>query len=142
MSHPQLEFRCPEKFSSMSPKGEDRHCAVCNRIVTDFSGKTNDEILSVLQERSGKSCGHFRAVQLSNPFNDRRDRIVSLYQTIAQSSRRRLPKSILLGLATALLFLSGCHERLTGAYETRAPKKHKPFEKHQAKPVSGSQSGK
>ena len=133
MQRPQLNFSCPEKWNTMSPTGEGRHCDVCDRIVIDFSAKTNDEIISAIKGNSGKACGRFRAVQLKNPFNDRRDRLVRFYQNIAQSSRRYFPKAVLLAFATALLFVSGCRERLTGAYEAYSPKQAKKQEKHEAK---------
>lgn len=125
MSSPQLRFSCPREWESMAPSGEGRHCSACNQVVTDFSAMSNKEISAFLKDNwSENSCGHFHARQLDRPFNDWRDRLISLYQRMDTRSYRLLfMRTLLLGFAGALLFLAGCHhERLTGAYSS--PEKH------------------
>lgn len=63
-----IQEPCRESWSAMTPSGPDcRYCAVCERSVTDFTQKTDLEILQHFQN-NGKICGRFRKDQLDRPF--------------------------------------------------------------------------
>ncbi|MBO0359501.1 carboxypeptidase-like regulatory domain-containing protein [Hymenobacter sp. BT186] len=57
---------CHENWAAMTPDAQGRHCAACNKVVLDFTQKTDAEILALLQ-RTAAPCGRFRADQLSRP---------------------------------------------------------------------------
>ena len=57
---------CHENWTTMTPAAQGRHCAACNKVVVDFTQKTDAEILVLLQ-RTAAPCGRFRADQLNRP---------------------------------------------------------------------------
>ncbi|MGB3546386.1 MAG: carboxypeptidase-like regulatory domain-containing protein [Saprospiraceae bacterium] len=55
---------CPEDWSAMTAVDDRRrHCAACDRVLTDFTGMTDDRIYRHLR-RNEKACGRFLASQL------------------------------------------------------------------------------
>lgn len=58
-----LSNPCPESFEGMAPTKAGGWCGKCNHEVVDFRGKSNEEILAMLQG-SNKPCGVFNAHQL------------------------------------------------------------------------------
>lgn len=55
---------CHESWATMTPTAQGRHCAACNKVVLDFTQKTDAEILAALKQASAP-CGRFRADQLN-----------------------------------------------------------------------------
>ncbi|ALD22076.1 hypothetical protein AM218_13715 [Hymenobacter sp. DG25A] len=51
----------------MTPAGQGRHCAACDKVVVDFTRMTDAEVVAWLQRQSGNSCGQGRADQLERP---------------------------------------------------------------------------
>lgn len=116
-ARPSLTFCCPEKLGNMPPADGGRYCGKCEKVVKDFSGMTNEAIAeNLLHSFSENACGTFRAHQLQQPFNDRRDKLVGFYQRISTFGKRNFLRTVQLGLVAALLFLSGCHRRMSGYY--------------------------
>lgn len=56
---------CHENWNQMTPKEQGRHCAVCSKVVVDFTRKQESEINTILSTATGKVCGHFRVEQLN-----------------------------------------------------------------------------
>jgi hypothetical protein len=48
---------CHENWEQMSPEEKGRHCALCDKVVRDFSGMPKSEIISELSSADGKVCG-------------------------------------------------------------------------------------
>lgn len=130
---PQLTFSCPEKWDAMSPQSSGRYCNSCEKVVTDFSQMSNEEILQRMHSSNeAGACGSFKAYQLEKPFHDKRNALIDLYRRIS-SGKTALPKFISLGLVTVLLLLSGCHRRLSGAYHTPTRREMKEMQKREYK---------
>jgi hypothetical protein len=55
---------CAESWDAMTPTGLGRHCTACQKTVVDFTQKTDAEILAVLRQAAGGTCGRLRADQL------------------------------------------------------------------------------
>lgn len=55
---------CTQPWAAMTPQGAGRHCAACQKVVIDFTQKTDAEILAVLAAAPGQACGRFGASQL------------------------------------------------------------------------------
>lgn len=69
---------CHEKWDGMQPKENGRYCGSCQKVVIDFTNKTNDEILDYIKENSRKQlCGTFKNSQLpaSNQFQQHENSI-------------------------------------------------------------------
>ncbi|MCC3156246.1 carboxypeptidase-like regulatory domain-containing protein [Hymenobacter sp. 15J16-1T3B] len=50
----------------MTPTAQGRYCAACQHTVTDFSQRTDAEVLALLRQAAGQRvCGRFRAEQLN-----------------------------------------------------------------------------
>ena len=120
---PHLEFCCPEKWNGMQRSETGRFCGKCEKVIVDFSRKSNEEIITAINNSTKTdSCGSFRAYQLQRPFGDKRDRIVKFYQrSISISKRKTFLKTIRLALAIVLLFVTGCYRRTMGIYDCTPP---------------------
>lgn len=61
---------CNEDWNGMSPQGNGRYCGSCQKVVVDFTSKTNEEILEHIKANAGKTCGTFKSSQLppSDPY--------------------------------------------------------------------------
>lgn len=81
-----IQSPCSEKWNSMLPQEQGRHCVQCNRIILDFSTKSDQEILDYIQQASGKICGKFLNDQLDRtliPIPQRKQ--IPVWQKIAAS---------------------------------------------------------
>jgi hypothetical protein len=58
---------CEEDWDKMAPTEQGRHCANCNKVVTDFSNYTDKELIDFLKKREGSSCSNFSEYQLNRP---------------------------------------------------------------------------
>lgn len=58
---------CPESWANMKPTEEGRFCENCQKAVVDFTAMTDGEMIRVMSQRKGHSCGRFRAEQLGRP---------------------------------------------------------------------------
>lgn len=58
---------CAESWAAMTPTATGRHCAACQKVVVDFTQKTDAEILAALRQAAGPTCGRLRADQLARP---------------------------------------------------------------------------
>ncbi|GAB3635412.1 hypothetical protein GCM10027422_10020 [Hymenobacter arcticus] len=58
---------CAESWDAMMPTAAGRHCAACQKTVVDFTWKTDAEILAILRQAAGETCGRLRADQLNRP---------------------------------------------------------------------------
>lgn len=56
---------CHENWNKMTPREQGRHCASCDKVVVDFTAKSNDSIKQIMEETTGKVCGHFKIDQLN-----------------------------------------------------------------------------
>jgi len=63
----QIPEPCRENWDAMSPVEQGRFCNSCNKQVVDFSAMTDKEILKVLSQQSGSTCGRFVSDQLNKP---------------------------------------------------------------------------
>jgi len=71
MTQPSTALRipqpCAENWAAMMPTATGRHCAACQKTVVDFTQKTDAEILAMLRQAAGGTCGRLRADQLGRP---------------------------------------------------------------------------
>lgn len=56
---------CHEDWDKMSPEEKGRHCAVCKKVVRDFTKESEEEIRRSFIENNGKLCGRFLPAQLA-----------------------------------------------------------------------------
>jgi hypothetical protein len=61
----RIEKPCHEDWDKMSPTDTGRFCAACEKNVTDFTSMTDNEVLSFLENHTGKMCGQLRGTQLN-----------------------------------------------------------------------------
>jgi hypothetical protein len=58
---------CHESWQQMYPEQNGRFCDSCCKVVVDFTGMSNDEILNYLSQRKGERvCGRVKNEQLAN----------------------------------------------------------------------------
>ncbi len=55
---------CHENWETMTPQEKGRHCNVCEKIVYDFTNKTDEQIVKTFED-NGKLCGRFKTNQLN-----------------------------------------------------------------------------
>jgi hypothetical protein len=56
---------CSEKWSSFISTSGGEFCFSCSKVVIDFAGKSQDEITDYFSHNKEKTCGRFRANQLT-----------------------------------------------------------------------------
>lgn len=60
-----ISSKCPENWEGMDPCGENKHCLSCNKIVYDFTQKSDEEIIRFLNaNKDQKICGRLTAAQI------------------------------------------------------------------------------
>lgn len=65
--HVSVNKPCNQDWGQMSPVDAGRFCNACDKIVTDFSSMSDEELLSFFakQPAGAQPCGHFRKDQLN-----------------------------------------------------------------------------
>lgn len=59
---------CKVPWEGMTPVDkEQRHCSSCDRVITDFSQMSDDELMLYFTHSKGKICGRFSNQQLNRP---------------------------------------------------------------------------
>jgi hypothetical protein len=77
---------CAENWEEMLPAEQGRHCAACERLIIDFSVKTDQEILEYIKQSNGKLCGRFSNNQLDRDLiQESNTRKISLWEKVAAS---------------------------------------------------------
>lgn len=56
---------CHEGWSNMKPVEKGRYCSSCEKVVIDFSGMSDFQIMSFMQEQKGSVCGRMSTQQLN-----------------------------------------------------------------------------
>lgn len=56
---------CHENWNKMTPQEKGRHCAVCDKVVKDYTGMSDDEILANLKQSSAEVCGRIEVNKLT-----------------------------------------------------------------------------
>lgn len=56
---------CTQSWENMTPEAQGRYCQSCCKTVTDFSGMTDQEIISIIKASSGEICGRLHVSQLN-----------------------------------------------------------------------------
>jgi hypothetical protein len=56
---------CSESWASMTDSGKGRYCSHCTKNVVDFTQLTDNEILQLVENATGKLCGRFNQEQLN-----------------------------------------------------------------------------
>ncbi len=59
---------CSEDWSNMTPTERGRFCAMCTKEVVDFTGLTDQELVSTLMKFGESTCGRVRQTQLEKEF--------------------------------------------------------------------------
>ena len=65
--HISIPQPCHEDWNQMTAEEKGRHCALCNKVVIDFTDKTEEELTEILRGTSGKTCGRFNRKQIFSP---------------------------------------------------------------------------
>lgn len=67
----RIKSPCQENWNSFPKKGDTGFCGRCQRGVIDFTGKSDREILEIIEKSHGRICGRARTSQLRTyHFND------------------------------------------------------------------------
>lgn len=55
---------CHENWNLMTPQEQGRHCDVCSKVVVDFSQKSPQQVVEIMETAEGSVCGNFKLSQL------------------------------------------------------------------------------
>ncbi len=106
---------CPANWDQMSPAGNGKYCGSCEKIVVDFTEMTDADIKNYFQQHIGqKTCGHYKAHQVSIQHNQVQRFLLDLAQQVEGKMYGRPIRISLLFLLGAVMFLAGCKPTLTG----------------------------
>lgn len=56
---------CHENWNKMTPEEQGRHCAVCSKVVQDYSNMNTHEIIDSLKKSEGEVCGRINVKQVT-----------------------------------------------------------------------------
>jgi protocatechuate 3,4-dioxygenase beta subunit len=62
--HISIPEPCHEDWSKMTPTQKGKHCARCEKEVTDYTQKTDEQLVKLLSN-NGASCGRFKKSQIN-----------------------------------------------------------------------------
>jgi protein TonB len=62
-----MSFVCPQNWDNMTICGNGRFCAVCQKMVYDFTNKSQAEYDAIVQKNEGQVCGRFTRKQVTPP---------------------------------------------------------------------------
>lgn len=60
----ELAFNCPQDWESMTVCGNGRFCNGCQKIVYDFTDKSQKDYEAMLRQHDGQICGRFQQKQM------------------------------------------------------------------------------
>lgn len=63
----KIDKPCQENWDAMTPTARGRHCAQCNKVVTDFTALSDAALIKFFKDQKGRVCGRFLAGQLNQP---------------------------------------------------------------------------
>lgn len=63
----ELTFNCPQNWDDMTPCSMGKYCSVCQKIVHDFTNKSQKEYAAIVEKHRGQICGKFQASQVKMP---------------------------------------------------------------------------
>lgn len=58
---------CHEDWNNMTPQERGRHCSSCDKLVTDFTTMSDNEVIDYIKLGKGSGCGRLNSRQLSGP---------------------------------------------------------------------------
>ncbi len=62
-----ITYDCPENWDGMQAATGGRHCATCDKVITDFSMMSASEIKEFLKSNPSVHCGKFAPEQVNLP---------------------------------------------------------------------------
>lgn len=91
---------CHQSWDEMTPQGQGRHCAHCQKVVTDFTGWSDTALYEFISKNKDvKFCGRFRAEQVNR-------------NIVPQQPHSRLYRTfIALGLTVLFTHVSNIHAK-------------------------------
>ncbi|GAB2945949.1 hypothetical protein GCM10027048_08810 [Hymenobacter coalescens] len=60
---------CPANWEQMTPVAGGRYCGSCEKMVVDFTGMSDPELLGWFARPTNRICGRFRPGQLGRPLS-------------------------------------------------------------------------
>lgn len=119
---------CHENWDKMSPTGDGRYCLSCNKVVTDFTKMSIEEIQNYFIKYSSRNiCGTFNAKDTLVKKGIKEKLIDKYHEALSQSK-----KPIYFSLLSGALFLLNCKTVESRIY-TGVPM---PFNNSKTKPDS------
>jgi hypothetical protein len=98
---------CHENFNSMNKAGDGRYCGSCNKMVIDFTKKSETEIKDYFRKHANQSvCGRFKGYQLES--RNRFEQFLISVKKHGERIRFKPMRLAFLGLIACLFTLSGC----------------------------------
>ncbi|MCA6365156.1 MAG: hypothetical protein IM638_19145 [Bacteroidetes bacterium] len=96
---------CHESWQRMRPEQNGRHCDACCKVVVDFTGMNNDEVIAYLHSRNGERvCGRVKNTQLPAPES------ISVSPLSSAKPRRLVRFAASLWLVFGTLLFSACNK--------------------------------
>ena len=65
----ELSFVCPQNWEAMTACGDGKFCTLCQKVVYDFSNKSQKDYDQMVKKHNGKLCGRFTVDQMKPASN-------------------------------------------------------------------------
>jgi outer membrane protein OmpA-like peptidoglycan-associated protein len=114
-----IENPCPADWHKMTPAKNGRFCDSCQKVVIDFSDKTQEEIISYISKAANKDiCGRYQERHTSVASGKWYDFLNKIELIFSGLRMQKLG----IFLISTLLFFSACRRELVG--KPKVPKKN------------------
>ncbi len=110
-----MSLPCKMHLNDFSQEEKGYHCAQCDKVLTDFRAKSNEEIVATIQSSPGKVCGIFNRDQYDFK--------------VSQLTLPRLQQSVSLSLLGILGFLGPVVSSCETTTKETAPIRQNAFNK-------------
>ncbi|HET6227297.1 MAG TPA: hypothetical protein VFF27_13520 [Bacteroidia bacterium] len=100
---------CHESWEQMTPAGEGRHCASCDKVVVDFTRMSLEELQAYFENHSfQKSCGHFRNDQIEVPVPFLHKKLIDFHAYLEHHISKRSLRIVALSFVLFCMTMVGC----------------------------------
>ncbi|HRH49296.1 MAG TPA: hypothetical protein PLP23_11145 [Panacibacter sp.] len=106
----KVPLPCKENWNCMTSTDSGRFCAVCSKVVVDFTSMTTEEVKDYfLKLRPQHICGHFKPAQIQKNYNKFQQAFIDSYNYVERTAKFRIVRLTFLFFLSLALTLLGCH---------------------------------
>ena len=101
---------CHQSRDGMTQESGGKYCGSCKKIVVDFTGMTDEEIIKYLSERKAeRTCGYFNNEQVTIKRPRLHEYLIGLHEGLQKRTGAAAFKKLALSIVTFSMIIVGCN---------------------------------